>query len=152
MVVDFSRLGLTELEIIGLARPHFDKLVDHDPALEKYDYIFLNDCKLLGPKNEITVETARYLHPTPRTNREETRPPLSSAFERSDQSRVNDSCRSMSERTIVVPFINPQKRTLFGASQMTEHQLLLMPYRVPAFSLNTKKWCMFCSDSQDPGN
>jgi len=141
MVVDFARPSLAELEAMGLARPHFDKLADHDPALEKYDYIILNDSVPLKTKDEIAIKTARYSYPMPLINREGNRPPLVPAFERWDQNR-DDGHGSTNGRTIAKPSIDSQKKALFGTSQMTEHQLLLMPHRVPAFSLKTKRWRM----------
>jgi hypothetical protein len=56
------------------------------------------------------------------------------------QTLDDDDWGFSSKKKKVVPTVDSQKKALLLTTQMTEHQLLLLPYRVPAFSLNTKKW------------
>jgi hypothetical protein len=148
MVVDFLRPEPDDFDTMGLVSPRFDELIDPDPALENYDYIFLNNSTLLKNKDGRIVQP-RYkssdeivvLPPPPPPPQ-----PQLVDYERWDPAVINDGRRPTSERTAFNPSSISQKKLLLGTTQMTEHQLLLMPNRVPAFSTSTKKWRMYMSE------
>jgi hypothetical protein len=153
MVVDFLRPGSADFDTMGLPSPRFDELINPDPALENYDYIFLNDWSLLKTKDG-RIGQPRYkssdeivlLHPEGLSRPPPPPPPQPVDYERWDPAVINDGRRPTSERTAVNPSSIPQKKVLLGTTQMTEHQLLLMPNRAPAFSTSTKKWRMYMSE------
>ena len=142
MVVDFLRPRNIDLQKIGMVWPRFDALIDPDPALEHYDYIFLNDPELSKMKDQATAKPKLPSYPVPTTTRKVIRRAVSPDSGDSDRATVNLGRQPMSERIILVPSVDLRKKALLGTTQITEHQLLLMGYRVPAFSLSTKKWRM----------
>jgi hypothetical protein len=153
MIVDFLRPGDIDLETMGLAQPHFDHLTNPDPAFEVYDYIFLNDPELSKVNDDPAVKAMRSSYSRPTTTVMKIRRPISPSFGGSDRATIYHGRRSISERVIVRSrVVDSQKKLLLGTTQITEHQLLLMPCRVPAFSLNTKKWRMSPFDSYWPEN
>jgi hypothetical protein len=151
MVVDFLRCQTTDLETLGFALPEFDEPGDSDPALEQYDYIFLNDFELSNMERGPPVRSASMRIPRSTEFRRVPRspPPPPPRRPRLGPSKSNgwgwgmgiheNDRLTTGERE--KPIFNSQKEASLGTTQMTEHQLLLMPYRVPAFSTNTKKWC-----------
>lgn len=150
MVVDFLRPRSIDLERMGIVWPRFDEMVDLDPALENYDYIFLNDPELSKIKDEKAGKATPSSQSMPTTIRRAIRRPVSPMSDDSNRATVNYGRRPASSRVIIIPSVDSRKKAMLGTTQMTEHQLLLMPYRVPAFSLNTKRWRMCLSDLCEP--
>jgi hypothetical protein len=70
MVVDFLRPGIVDLKTMGLARPRFDELIDLDPALENYDYIFQHDSELPKTEDGTAIKTTAHWYSAPRTRGE----------------------------------------------------------------------------------
>jgi hypothetical protein len=153
MIVDFLRPENIDLETMGLAQPQFDYLTNSDPAHEVYDYIFLNDPELTKFNDDPAVKAMRSSYSPPTTTVREIRRPVSPIFGDSDRATIYHGRRSTSERVIVKSrVVDSKKKLLFGTTQITDHQLLLMPCRVPAFALNTKKWRMCSFDSYQSEN
>jgi len=149
MVLDFLRPRSDDIERMGIAWPRFDELIDSDPALESYDYIFLNDPELSKVKDEEAGKATPSWQTVSITTRTVIiRRPVSPISDDSNRATVNHGRRPASDR--ILRSIDSRKKAVFGTTQMTEHQLLLMPFLVPAFSLNTKKWRKFLSDSCEP--
>jgi hypothetical protein len=150
MVVDFLRPEFDELETMGLTWPRFDELTNADPALENYDYIFLNNSALMKTRDVIIGQSSKYEYPEEPPRRREYASsvprPRDDDYERWDRPIANDGGRPMSETRAVKSSSTSQKKTSLGTTLMTEHQLLLMFNRVPAFSTSTKRWRMCSSE------
>lgn len=150
MVVDFLRPRSIDLERMGIVWPRFDEMIDSDPLLEKYDYIFLNDPELSKIKDEKAAKASKASKSMPTATRRAIRRPVSPVSDDSNRATVNYGRRPASDRIMMISSVDSQKKAVLGTTQITEHQLLLMPYRVPAFSLNTKKWRTYLSHAHMP--
>jgi hypothetical protein len=126
MVVDLLRPGSYDLDTIRLAWPSFDEMIDADPTLENYDYMFLNNSALLKAKDVRLGQLRRYEHTEePPLRREYASdvpqpPPMQNDdYERWDQPIVNDGRRPMSQTKAVKPSSISQKKASLGTTLMT---------------------------------
>jgi hypothetical protein len=145
MIVDMIRPGRSVCEATGLLWPSvaLPELNYHNPAFENYDYIFLNDSELETTKDETTVNTPAYSGSTSRTIGKNSVPRPAPQPWDNIVPVIDDTDPAMIRRARFSRSVNWRRKALLGTTQITEHQLLLMPFYVPAFSLSTKKWCMY---------
>lgn len=145
-----------EINSIGFTWPEFDRLSDQYTYFRRYDHIYLNEGPVArtskgGPTGEVVPQEAAKTGHTD-LNAE----PGNPEPDKKTVPNMEDSINHISYGATVIvnqgvdrrprdlqpPVVNPLEKSLYGTSEIDNHQSFLLYPQVPAFALDMKQWRM----------